>query len=171
MIIQANTVVTVRYVLHSSQGVDPGRTLVEETGEENPLVFLVGSGQLIPQFEQNMIGLTAGDSFNFSIVSDEAYGGIDQEALVRVPDDMFKQDGILDLDILRIGNMVPLIDREGNQLVARVAGIEGSEVLLDFNHPLAGHDLHFSGSILSVRNATAEEIEHGHAHGPGGHSH
>ncbi|MFM9056270.1 MAG: FKBP-type peptidyl-prolyl cis-trans isomerase, partial [Bacteroidota bacterium] len=64
MIIQANTVVTVRYVLHSSQGVDPGRTLVEETGEENPLVFLVGSGQLIPQFEQNMIGLTAGDSFN-----------------------------------------------------------------------------------------------------------
>ncbi|MCE2846318.1 MAG: peptidylprolyl isomerase [Sphingobacteriales bacterium] len=171
MIIQANAVVSVRYILHSSQGMDQDRTLVEESNEENPLTFLVGSGQLIPGFERNMLGLTIGDSFSFSLACDEAYGNLDQEALVRVPDEMFKQDGILDLEILRIGNMVPLLDRDGNQLVARVAGIDGTEVLLDFNHPLAGHDLHFSGSILSVRNATEEEIEHGHSHGPGGHSH
>jgi len=170
MNIQHHSVVSVSYVLHSSQG-DQERSLVEETGNENPLTFLVGSGQLIPGFEQQMMGLSVGDSFTFSIASEDAYGAIEQEALVRVPDDMFKQDGILDLDILRIGNMVPLLDREGNQLVAKVAGIEGNEVLLDFNHPLAGHDLHFSGSVLVVREATEEEIAHGHVHGPGGHSH
>ncbi len=161
---------TVTYVLHSSKA-GGEKNMVEETGEENPLIFLVGSGQLIPAFEANLLGLSTGSPFEFSINSGDAYGEMEEDALVRVADDMFKVDGVLDLEVLRIGNMVPLLDREGNQLVARIAGIEDNTVLLDFNHPLAGFDLHFSGTIVGVREATAEEMSHGHAHHPGMHDH
>jgi FKBP-type peptidyl-prolyl cis-trans isomerase SlyD len=170
MQIGQNKVVTVTYVLHSSKA-GSEKNMVEETGEENPLVFLVGSGQLIPAFEENLMGLTSGSPFAFNINSGEAYGEMEEDALVRVPDDMFKVDGVLDLEVLRIGNMVPLLDREGNQLVAKIAGIEDTTILLDFNHPLAGQDLHFSGIVVSVREATAEELSHGHAHHPGMHDH
>lgn len=170
MQIGQNTIVTVTYVLHSSTG-ESEKVMVEETGNENPLIFLFGSGQLIPAFEENLSGLMPGSEFSFSIEAENGYGMPEDDALVRVPDDMFKTDGILDLEILRIGNMVPLLDKEGNQLVARIAGIEDSTVLLDFNHPLAGHDLHFSGAVVSVREATEEEISHGHAHHPGMHDH
>jgi FKBP-type peptidyl-prolyl cis-trans isomerase SlyD len=164
------TVVTVTYALHSSKA-EQERNFVEETPEENPLVFLFGSGQLIPSFEENLNGLKVGETFSFSIEAENGYGEIEDEAFVKVADDMFKTDGILDLEILRIGNMVPLLDKEGNQLMARIAGIEDSTVLLDFNHPLAGHDLHFTGTVVSVREATPEELDHGHAHTPGMHEH
>lgn len=170
MQIGQNKVVSVTYVLHSSKdGSD--RVMVEETGNENPLIFLFGSGQLIPAFESNLMGLTEGNSFSFSIEAENAYGMLEDDALVRVPDDMFKVDGVLDLEVLRLGNMVPLLDREGNQMVARIAAIEDGTVLLDFNHPLAGHDLHFSGNVVGVRDASAEELSHGHAHHPGMHDH
>lgn len=158
------------YVLHSSKEGNE-RTQVEETGNDNPLIFLFGSGQLIPAFEENLNGLTEGSPFSFSIEAGNAYGIVEEDAFVRVPDDMFKTEGVLDLDVLRIGNMVPLLDREGNQLVARIAGIEDTTVLLDFNHPLAGHDLHFAGTVVGIREATEEELEHGHAHHPGMHDH
>lgn len=163
-------VVSVTYILHSSKD-GSERVMVEETGTENPMVFLFGSGQLIPAFESNLMGLTEGSPFSFSIEAEQAYGLLEDDALVRVPDDMFKVDGVLDLDVLRLGNMVPLLDREGNQLVARIAAIDEGTVLLDFNHPLAGHDLHFSGNVVGVREASPEELEHGHAHHPGMHDH
>jgi FKBP-type peptidyl-prolyl cis-trans isomerase SlyD len=164
------TVVTVTYSLHSSKA-EQERNFVEETPLENPLIFLFGSGQLIPSFEQNLNGLTVGDTFSFSIEAENGYGVVEDEAFVRVADEMFKTDGILDLEVLRLGNMVPLLDREGNQLMARIAGIEDETVLLDFNHPLAGHDLHFTGTVVSVREATPDELDHGHAHTPGMHEH
>lgn len=170
MEIGQNKIVTVSYVLHSSKA-DSERNMVEETGEENPLVFLVGSGQLIPAFEENLIGLISGSPFAFSINSADAYGEMEDDAFVKVPNEMFKVDGVLDLEVLHIGNMVPLLDKEGNQLVARIAGIEDDTVLLDFNHPLAGQDLHFSGKVIEVREATSEELSHGHAHHPGMHDH
>lgn len=170
MEVSKDKVITVTYVLHSNlEGQE--KSLVEETGNENPLVFLFGSGQLIPAFEENLLGLIEGNDFSFSIEADNAYGLVDEEAIIRVPDDMFKVDGVIDLDVLRIGNMVPLMDKEGNQLVARIAGIEGNSVTLDFNHPLAGHFLHFSGKVVGIRDASAEELEHGHAHQPGMHDH
>jgi len=170
MQIGQNKVVSVTYVLHSSKD-GSERVMVEETGNENPLVFLFGSGQLIPAFESNLMGLTEGNTFSFSIEAENAYGMLEDDALVRVPDDMFKVEGVLDLEVLRIGNMVPLLDREGNQLVARIVSIEDGTVLLDFNHPLAGHDLHFSGNVVGVRDASSEELSHGHAHHPGMHDH
>lgn len=170
MEVSKDKVVSVTYVLHSNlEGQE--KSLVEETGNENPLTFLFGSGQLIPAFEDNLRGLLEGHDFSFSLEAENAYGMVDEEAIIRVPDDMFKVDGVIDLDVLRIGNMVPLLDKEGNQLVARIAGIEGNTVVLDFNHPLAGHFLHFSGKVVGIRDASPEELAHGHAHTPGMHDH
>jgi FKBP-type peptidyl-prolyl cis-trans isomerase SlyD len=170
MQIGQNKVVTVSYVLHSSKE-GSEKVKVEEPGDENPLVFLFGSGQLIPAFESNLLGLTIGNDFSFSIDAENAYGMMEDDALVRVPDEMFKVDGVLDLEVLRIGNMVPLLDREGNQLVAKIVSVDDGTVLLDFNHPLAGHDLHFAGKVMEVREASADELSHGHAHTPGMHDH
>lgn len=170
MQIGQNKVVSVTYKLESSQeGSQP--SFVEETNDTQPLVFLFGSGQLIPEFEKNLEGLTSGNNFSFNIDSENAYGDVDNDAVVTVSNEMFKVDGVLDLEVLRVGNMVPLLDREGNQLVAKILSVANDTVTLDFNHPLAGHDLHFSGKVVSVRDASAEEIQHGHVHGEGGHHH
>lgn len=170
MQVDSNKVISVSYKLHSSkEGNDP--VFVEETNQENPLVFLFGSGQLIPEFENNLKGLSPGNSFEFRISAENAYGNMDDEALVKVSSDMFKVDGVLDLEIMRTGNTVPLLDRDGNQLLAKIVSIDGDDVMLDFNHPLAGQDLHFSGEVISVRDASAEEIDHGHAHDGNSHHH
>ena len=163
-------VVSVMYRLESSQG-ENTPTFVEETNETQPLVFLFGSGQLIPDFEKNLEGLSTGNDFTFRIDAENAYGEVDDEAVVTVSNEMFKVDGVLDLEVLRIGNMVPLLDREGNQLVAKILSMANDTVTLDFNHPLAGQNLHFSGKVIDVRNASEEEISHGHVHGEGGHHH
>jgi FKBP-type peptidyl-prolyl cis-trans isomerase SlyD len=161
-------VVSVTYSLQSSlNGVD--FELVEETGTEFPLVFLFGSGQLIPDFENNLSGKVSGDEFSFVIASENAYGPVDDEALVRVGMDMFKVDGVVDMEILRVGNVIPLLDRDGNQLAAKILSIDDETVLLDFNHPLAGHTLQFDGKVVEVREASEEELTHGHAHTPGMH--
>jgi FKBP-type peptidyl-prolyl cis-trans isomerase SlyD len=165
-----NKVVTVMYSLYSSL---PGgeRVFVEETTDENQLTFLFGNGQLIPDFEDNLSGLTVGKTFDFSIDAENGYGMQDDEAIVKVGNDMFKVEGVLDLEVLQVGNTVPLLDKDGNQMVAKILGIDGETVILDFNHPLAGQNLHFSGSVTEVREATAEEISHGHAHHAGMHDH
>lgn len=170
MQIGQNKVVSVTYRLQSSQnGSEP--TFVEETGNDNPLVFLFGTGQLIPEFERNLENLTIGNDFEFHIQAENAYGMIDEEAFVNVGIDMFKVDGEIDMEVLRVGNMVPLLDNDGNQLVAKIMSVEGEQVMLDFNHPLAGHNLHFAGKVVEVREASPEELEHGHAHSDGMHDH
>ncbi len=168
MEIGENKVVAVSYKLESGK---PGeaKAFVEETGADHPLTFLFGSGQLIPDFEKNLSGLSAGSSFKFDIDAANAYGVVEEDALVNVSTEMFKVNGVIDFDVLRTGNIIPLLDKEGNQLTARIVSIDGENVMLDFNHPLAGHDLHFDGKVISVREASAEEISHGHAHD--GHTH
>ena len=80
-------------------------------------------------------------------------------------------DGKLDEEMLAIGNMIPMRDSEGHMLQGRVVSVSPAAVKMDFNHPMAGQNLHFTGSILDVRKATDEEISHGHVHGHGGHAH
>jgi FKBP-type peptidyl-prolyl cis-trans isomerase SlyD len=170
MQIGQNKVVSVTYKLESSQG-DSTPSFVEETNASQPLMFLFGSGQLIPEFEKNLEGLITGNNFTFKIDAENAYGEVDDDAVVTVNNEMFKVDGVLDLEVLRIGNMVPLLDREGNQLVAKILSLADDTVTLDFNHPLAGHNLHFTGTVIEVREASEEELAHGHAHGEGMHDH
>lgn len=169
MKVALNKVVSVTYRLEANaQGEE--KIHIETAGNESPLVFLFGAGGLIPAFEENLEGKSVGDKFSFTIDAGNAYGEINNEALVELPIDIFKVDGVIDMAMLKTGNTIPMNDHEGNRLDGKVIGITGDKVKMDFNHPLAGHDLHFSGEVIDIRDASTEEIQHGHAH-TGHHGH
>lgn len=170
MKITANKVISVTYELHSSQG-EEAKIFVETANIDNPLTFLFGAGSMIPKFEEQISELSLGDKFSFSILPEEAYGMMDKEAVVRIPIDVFKVDGEVDFEMLKTGNVLPMRDNEGNTLNGKVVAIEADAAILDFNHPLAGQHLHFTGEVIIVRDATADELAHGHAHTPGMHEH
>jgi FKBP-type peptidyl-prolyl cis-trans isomerase SlyD len=168
MNIQTNTVVSLHYRL--TKGNLLGE-LVEETFGSTPLMFLYGAGQMIPEFEKQLSSKAAGDQFAFGIAADEAYGPHDPDAVVLLPLSTFEFEGKIDEEMLKPGNIIPMSDDEGNRLNAVVKQVLPNGVLVDFNHPMAGVDLYFTGTVESVRAATESEIAHGHVHGPGEHHH
>lgn len=168
MVIDKNTVVTLHYKLQKD---NESGELVEETFGNQPLVFLYGVGQMIPEFERQLEGKQAGDEHSFGIPSADAYGEVNPQAVVQVPKESFMVDGKLAEDVLKIGNRVPMMDQNGNRLNGLISAIGDEAVTVDFNHPMAGQDLFFSIQVESVREATPEEIDHGHVHGPGGVQH
>ena len=168
MVIETNKVVSVHYTL--TEGTAEGE-LVESTNGGEPLVFIFGAGMMIPDFEQNLAGKNVGDKFAFGIAAANAYGEYDDNALVEVAKNMFEEDGKIPEGLLEVGNMLPLQDQEGNRLNGMVAWVGLDKVKLDFNHPMAGVDLFFTGHIEAIRDADAAELEHGHVHGAGGHHH
>lgn len=163
MNIQPNSVVALTYDLYSNQNGE--EVFVEQANEENPLVFLYGVGMMLPKFEENLNGLKEGDSYDFHLVAADAYGEKDESAIAELPIHMFG-----DMEKPAVDTILPLQDNNGNQFRARVTHVSDSGVKVDLNHPMAGQDLHFKGKILNVRQATEEELAHGHAHGVDGHS-
>ena len=168
MIIDKNIVVSLHYRLTEN---DMLGELVEETFGTEPLVFLYGAGQMIPEFERQLAGKATGDNFAFGIKSGEAYGDHDPDAVVLLPISTFEMDGEVDHAMLQVGTIIPMSDDQGNRLNGMVREVNADGVVIDFNHPMAGVDLYFTGAIESLRAATATEMEHGHVHGPGGHHH
>ena len=115
---------------------------------------------------------TLATTFQFSLTPEQAYGEYDDSALVEIPKEVFLIDGKLDEEMLQPGNFLPMADNEGNHMQAKVISIGDTAVQMDFNHPLAGMVMHFNWQGgQAVREATAEELAHGHAHGEGGHQH
>ncbi|MFM7218391.1 MAG: peptidylprolyl isomerase [Bacteroidota bacterium] len=163
MNITENKVVTVTYVLHANLPTEDRRH-IETADSANPLKFIFGVGMMIPGFEEGLVGKTIGDTFSFSINPENAYGEVDEQALVDLPIDIFKVDGAVDFGMLAVGNTLPMSDGQGNVLNGKVLSYNDQVVKMDFNSPLAGHTLHFSGEVLEVREATPEEIDHGHVH-------
>ncbi|MCB0632174.1 MAG: FKBP-type peptidyl-prolyl cis-trans isomerase [Saprospiraceae bacterium] len=168
MKIGKHTVVTLHYKLQ--EGSAEGE-LIEETTGGDPLVYLQGIGQMIPEFERQLTGKGPGDTFAFGIESAEAYGDYEEEAKVKIPIETFIIDGELATDLLQVGRTIPMRDDEGSMIYGTVLEVGDKEVFMDFNHPMAGVDLFFTGQIEEVRAATPTEIDHGHVHGPGGHHH
>ncbi len=142
--------------------------VVETVSNDNPLTFIYGVGGMLPKFEENLDGMKAGEEFRFGLNSEDAYGPVVENAVVDVPIDVFQVDGQVDQNLLQIGNMVPMMDNSGNRLNGKIIDIQEQSVKMDFNHPMAGEDLYFSGSVTDVRDATDEELAHGHVHGNGG---
>ncbi|MEJ5316340.1 MAG: peptidylprolyl isomerase [Tenuifilum sp.] len=161
MNVSKNKVVSISYELK----VDGD--LIDAAQADNPLVFLYGHGQLLPLFEDNIKDLAEGDSFEFMIPSKDGYGEVNDQAIVELPKEIFVIDGELQEDLLVIGNRLPMRDSEGNALDGTVIEVTDNSVVMDFNHPLAGKDLFFTGKVENIREATAEEISHGHVHGMG----
>ena len=166
--ISENKVVSLTYELKILNE-DGEQTLVETADTENPMVFLYGVSGLPEKFEENLEGKQEGESFSFSLEADEGYGEYDDNAIVPIPKNVFEIDGKIDEEMLQEGNYIPMADNEGNHMQGRVTKIQDEEVVMDFNHPLAGMKMFFDGKVISVREATPEELAHGHVHGEGGH--
>jgi FKBP-type peptidyl-prolyl cis-trans isomerase SlyD len=142
--------------------------VVEIVDEKEPMVFIHGLSGLPEAFEKNLLGLNEGDTFDFSISAEDAYGNVDPNAIIQLPKSIFQAEGQSADDILQIGNFIPMTDDQGNRMQGLVVSFEGETVTMDFNHPLAEKTLMFQGKILKIREATPEEIAHGHVHGEGG---
>ena len=165
--IEKNKVVSLHYKLKKDNNTGE---LIEETYKGQALTFLYGAGGMIPKFEAELAGLKENDNFSFSVPAGEAYGEFDATAIVDLDINIFKVDGKLDEKIIQIGAMVPMRNTEGHRIDGLVKDITDANVKMDFNHPLAGQNLYFEGEVLELRDATEEEIKHGHVH-QGGHQH
>jgi FKBP-type peptidyl-prolyl cis-trans isomerase SlyD len=184
MVIEKDKVAVVHYTLRKD-----GRDgeIIEVVAADSPMALVFGHNRLIPGFEANLLGLKAGDSFAFPIKMDQAYGPKDESAFVSLPIDTFKVNGIVDEKLLVLGNRIPMRDNYGNRHDGYVHEVSETTVLMDFNNPLAGHDIYFEGAIVEIRDALPEEItpksqgcgsggcgcstgeeDHDHDHGHGG---
>ena len=132
--------------------------IFESATSESPLIFLHGAGLMIPAFEEQLVGKKSGEKFEIAIPAASGYGEINEEAVVQLPLDIFKIDGKVDDTLLTPGNSVPMMSAHGQRMDGIVVSVEGENVTMDFNHPLAGEDLHFTGTILEVRAASEEEL-------------
>lgn len=141
---------------------------VESVSKERPMKFLFGSGSLLKSFEENLEGKKQGEGFEFILSPDEAYGEIDSKAIVDLNKSIFVVNGELREDLLEIGNSIPMQDSSGRPLNGKVVEVNDEKVKLDFNHPMAGKTLHFTGEIVEVREATADEVINGYPEGMGG---
>lgn len=156
MKISANKFVSLTYDLNVGEGDD--LELMEKATPENPLEFIFGTNSMIEAFEQNLENLEEGDSFSFTLKPEDAYGDYDEERVVDLPKNIFEVDGKIDENVIFDGNTIPMMDSNGNRLNGSVVEIKDDVITMDFNHPLAGEILNFAGKILTVRDASAEEI-------------
>ena len=167
MIETKHKAISVDYNLHKDTAEGE---MIETTVGNSPLTFLTGMGQMIPDFENNIVNLAVGDTFSFGIKAENAYGSKSDDAIIELPHDMFMQEGKLVAEVF-VGNMLPLQDQNGHVVPATVVKVNEATITMDINHPLADQNLHFTGTVVATRPATEEEISHGHVHGEGGHHH
>lgn len=159
MIIEKDNVGIIEYVLTDSEGEQL------DASDGNPLAYLHGHGNLIPGLEAELEGKTAGDKFKATIPAAAAYGERIEALVQTVPNSMFQ--GVEELEI---GMRFEAQSEQGMHSV-EITHIDGDQITVDGNHPLAGLDLTFAVEVKEVRAATEDEIDHGHAHGVGGVQH
>lgn len=160
MQIAPNSVAAFHYTLTDEQN-----QVIDSSAGRDPLTYLHGSGQIVPGLEKQMEGRSAGDKFNAEVAPEEGYGAHQPGLMQEVPRDAFQ--GVEDIQ--------PGMQFQGRgpqgEINVTVTGVEDDKVFIDGNHPLAGKTLHFAIEVIDVREASAQELEHGHVHGAGGHQH
>lgn len=154
MKIEEKSVVSFHYKLTG----DDGEVIDSSEGKE-PLTYLHGVGAIIPGLEEAMGGRESGEEFEISIEPENAYGDKEPALVQKVPHDAFQG-----VDEVEEGMQFQVSDQSGNERVVTVVEVENQEVTIDGNHPLAGETLHFEIAVEEVREASDEELEHGHAH-------
>lgn len=160
MNISENCVASIHYTLTNGEG-----KVIDTSEGQEPLAYLHGAGNIIPGLEKALLGKVVGDKFNVSIPAAEAYGVRDDSMVQELPSNMFSG-----IDKIEVGMEFHAETEHGLQVVT-VTKVDGDNVTIDGNHPLAGVDLTFDVEVAEIRAASAEELEHGHAHGAGGHHH
>ena len=133
-------------------------------------MWLSGQGQIIPGLEKALLGKGAGDKLSVDVPAKDAYGEVDEELDIKVSRSQFPKDVQKNLkEGFQFRAEHPT--KAGEDVIFTIHAVEGDDVMVSGNHPLAGEALHFEVEIVDVRAATREELDHGHAHGPGGHHH
>ncbi len=140
----------------------PEGEMLEAVKKDQPIEFLFGVGRLNQRFEENVKDLQESEPFEFTIQADQAYGQVNEKAIVDLPKSIFVIDGKLAEDLLVEGNIINMEDQEGNPHRGKVMDIGEEKVKMDFNHPLAGMDLHFKGEVVRRREPTPEEVTQGY---------
>ena len=161
ILVGKDTVVTFHYTLKNKDG-----EVLDTSEGSTPLVYLHGYSQIVPGLEDALVGKTSGVSLQVTVNPAEGYGERRDEMVITLP----RTQGNLPEDI-EVDFIVELVSPEGDELPARVVKLTETDITLDANHPLAGETLFFDIQLTDVRVATAEELSHGHVHGPGGHQH
>jgi FKBP-type peptidyl-prolyl cis-trans isomerase SlyD len=159
MKIEKDLMVSLVYELR--EGTTEG-TVIEKLDESRPLSFIFGSGKLLPAFESNIENLSQGDKFAFTLNAGDAYGERREDMIIDIPSSVFMHDGKIDENICSVGNSVPMMDSSGNRLDGVILEINSDSVKMDFNHPMAGADLCFSGTVHEVRIPTPDELHPSH---------
>jgi len=153
-------VVSIHYTLKNKEG-----TVLDSSSGSEPLAYLHGFGNIIPGLENALEGKEKGEKLSVSVEPEQGYGARDEQLVQAVPRSAFKG-----VDDLAPGMQFQAQGPQGTRLVV-VTQVAQDVVTVDANHPLAGQTLHFDVEVSEVRDATAEELEHGHVHGPHGHHH
>lgn len=153
-------VIGFHYTLKDKEG-----NLIDTSVESSPLLYLEGSGQIIPGLEKEITPLNVGDKKDIEVKAADAYGEVIEDLRITVQKSQFPAD-----KDLQIGDQFQ-VNEEENAPIFTVIEIEGENIHIDGNHPMAGHDLFFEVEVTEKRAATPEEVSHGHAHGEGGHQH
>lgn len=165
MQIDKNSVVSFHYAVATTEG-----EKVDQSEKGEPLVYLHGHGQIVPGLEAVMLGKAAGAKFSATVAAKDAYGDHDKELDLQVPLDVFPPNVRPQIQPgFRFRAEHPTL--QGNEVTFVVHQIDAEHAFVSGNHPLAGKDLKFDIEVVEVRTATADELSHGHAHGPGGHHH
>lgn len=160
MQITQNAVVILDYTLKDEEG-----EMIDESKEAS-FAYLHGANNIIRGLESALEGKQAGDNVQVVIQPEDAYGDVNPEAIAVVGKDMFPEGTELE-----VGMQFHAESESGQPMEIMITSIDDDEIVIDGNHPLAGEVLHFNVNVIEVREATKEEIEHGHVHGQGGHQH
>ena len=153
-----NKYVTVAYELYTDN--DKGiHELVEKAPIEHPFQFISGLSIALDSFESKILALAEGEAFDFVLKVDEAYGPYEQERVIELPKETFAINGRFDKDMVYPGAVLPLVNADGMRFQGLVLELKDNTVIIDLNHPLAGKDLHFKGQVVTMRDATNEEIQ------------
>ncbi|MEJ2644706.1 MAG: peptidylprolyl isomerase [Gammaproteobacteria bacterium] len=161
MEVAKHKVVLIDYTLTDAEG-----TVLDSSQGSEPLAYIHGIGNIIPGLEEALEGKSAGDALQVSVPPAQAYGERDNALTQAVPRDRFEG-----ADEVKVGMQFHTMSEGGAQQVVTVIDVADDNVTIDANHPLAGVTLNFDVNVVEVRDATEEELAHGHVHGPGGHDH
>ena len=161
MQIDQNSVVSIHYTLTNDEG-----TVIDSSINIDPLVYLQGAGNIIPGLENALVGKSAGDTLTVRIAPEDGYGATVLELIQQVPMEMFQG-----VETVEPRMTFQAQDQSGYMQRVEVTAVNGNMVTIDANHPLAGQHLNFDVTVVEVRAATQEEMDHGHVHGHGGHHH
>ena len=161
MAIEANKVVTMNFKLTDDQG-----NILDSTEHGGPFSYLTGKNNILPKLEEAVNNMIIGTKKQIKLDAENAYGNYNEQIVQVVGKENFPEDFVLE-----VGMEYMASNPEGVQMPFVITEVRDEDVTIDFNHPLAGKNLNFDVELIDVRDATQEELAHGHVHGPGGHHH